>query len=64
MRTVFYLILWLIMLYIMLIIGIAIYVCTLSFHELMQLLYFLEYGDPNEEGHEEKHTRVFKQKQE
>lgn len=51
MRTVFYLILWLIMLYIMLVIGIAIYVCTLSFTELLKLLYFLEYGDPDEEDH-------------
>ena len=63
MRTVFYLILSLIMLYMLLVIGIAFYVCTLSLHQLLSLLYFLEYGDPSDEDHEEKFNLEFKQKQ-
>ncbi len=63
MRTIFYLILWLIMLYILLIIGIVVYVFTLSFHQLLSLLYFLEYGDPSDEDHEEQFNLEFKQKQ-
>ncbi len=63
MKTILYLILWLIMLYILLIIGIVVYVFTLSFHQLLSLLYFLEYGDPSDECHEEQFNLEFKQKQ-